>query len=137
MNSSQVAETVERDAGWADDPFLMALADRCSLTPRQLEAFLLEAASEEEGRMRFSEKARRLGVSRGTYARILQQALNNVSQSLFTVLLLSYMGMLGEERHRWFIEIGEAIRDGRLDDALSMLEEMQRRLRKRAQAADG
>lgn len=137
MGSSQVAETVERGAGWADDPFLMALAARCSLTPRQLEALLLEAGSEEGVRLRFSERARRMGVSRGTYARILQQALNNVSQSLFTVLLLSYMDMLGERRHRWFIEIGEAVRDGRLDDALAILEEMQRLIKKRIQAVDG
>jgi hypothetical protein len=77
------------------------------------------------GRRRtFEEKARLLGVSRGTYARILGQALRNVSQSLYTLLLLGYLGMLGERRFSWLMELGRALEDGEMEEALEMLAQL-------------
>ena len=39
--------------------------------------------------------------------------------------------MLGEDGYRWFIDVGEAIREGRIDEALTILEEMQGQLKRR------
>ncbi|MEM2181386.1 MAG: hypothetical protein QXK84_01630 [Nitrososphaerota archaeon] len=104
------------------------LAERCSLTERQLEALLIEA-SEETSELKLSEKAGLMGITKGSYARILSQALGNISQALFTVILLSYVGLLQDEKQKWFIELGEAVRDGRIDEAILLLEEMQTRLK--------
>jgi predicted DNA-binding protein (UPF0251 family) len=129
LESSQLVVIEEIRQKWRQDPFLRLLAHYCSLTERQLEALLIEA-SEETGELKFSEKARLMGITKGSYARILSQALRNISQSLFTIILLSYVGLLNDDRQRWFIELGEAVREGRIDDAILLLEEMQSRLRK-------
>lgn len=132
MESSQLVVIEEIRQKWRQDPFLRLLAQHCSLTERQLEALLIEA-SEETGELKFSEKARLMGITKGSYARILSQALRNISQSLFTVILLSYVGLLNDDKQRWFIELGEAVREGRIDDAILLLEEMQTRLKKLSQ----
>ncbi|MDT7877999.1 MAG: hypothetical protein RQ798_03745 [Candidatus Caldarchaeales archaeon] len=117
--SGSPAEIVEKE------PILRLLLRGSSLTRRQLEALFLEAEDYVLGRRRtFEEKARLLGVSRGTYARILGQALRNVSQSLYTLLLLGYLGMLGERRFSWLMELGRALEDGEIEEALEMLAQL-------------
>lgn len=120
--------TEELRQKWLQDPFLKLLASRCSLTERQLEALLIEASEDAED-LRLAEKARIMGITKGSYARILSQALGNISQALFTVILLSYLGLLKDDKKRWLIELGEAVREGRIDEAVLMLEEMQSRLK--------
>ncbi len=128
MECSQVAVAEELRQKWRQDPFLRLLAARCSLTERQLEALLIEASEDAED-LRLAEKARIMGITKGSYARILSQALGNISQALFTVILLSYLGLLKDDKKRWLIELGEAVREGRIDEAVLMLEEMQSRLK--------
>lgn len=128
MESSQLSVLEIIRQKWRQDPFLRLLAHHCSLTERQLEALLIEA-SEETAELNFSEKGRLMGITKGSYARILSQALRNISQSLFTVILLSYVGLLNDDRQRWFLELGETVREGRIDEAILLLEEMQARLR--------
>jgi len=128
VESSQLVILEEIRQKWREDPFLRMLAERCSLTERQLEALLIEA-SEETSELKLSEKAGLMGITKGSYARILSQALGNISQALFTVILLSYVGLLQDEKQKWFIELGEAVRDGRIDEAILLLEEMQTRLK--------
>ncbi|MEM4199214.1 MAG: hypothetical protein QW234_02765, partial [Nitrososphaerota archaeon] len=76
-----------------EDYILRALFNGSSLTRRQLEALLLEAEDYSIGRRRtFEEKAKLMGITRGSYAKILGQALRNITQSLHALLLLGYMG---------------------------------------------
>ncbi|MEM2198647.1 MAG: hypothetical protein QXE49_07565 [Nitrososphaerota archaeon] len=108
-----------------EDYILRALFNGSSLTRRQLEALLLEAEDYSIGRRRtFEEKAKLMGITRGSYAKILGQALRNITQSLHTLLLLGYMGLLGERRFSWLIEISQALEAGELYDALKILEEL-------------
>lgn len=117
-----------------EDPVLAALFRGSSLTRRQVEALLLEAEDYAAGRRRtFEEKARLMGVSRGTYAKILGQALRNISQSIHTLLLLGYLGMLGEKRFSWLLELSQALESGEIYDALKILEELAGRAKSRPQ----
>jgi hypothetical protein len=79
---------------------------------------------------KMAEKAARLGVTKGTYAKVLQQALRNVTQSVFTVLLISYLGLAGEEGCSWLVEVGQLLREGRFEEAAEVLEDVQKSLRK-------
>lgn len=139
MKESSVAELVIRSPlDRTNDPILRVLAKGSSLTRRQLEALLVELESIEGGRrISYASKARTLGVSKGTYARIVSQASKNVREAMFTVLLVSYLGLLGEDKYRWFIELGECLQDGRIEEAIGLLDEMQRRLRKVLEAHSG
>ncbi|MCS7145354.1 MAG: hypothetical protein RMJ28_07055 [Nitrososphaerota archaeon] len=116
------------------DIVLRALFSGSSLTERQLEALLLEAEDYAAGRRRtFEEKARLMGVSRGTYAKILGQALRNITQSIHTLLLLGYLGLLGERRFTWLLELSQALEAGELYDALKVLERLAEKVTGRPQ----
>jgi len=109
----------------AEDPLLRALLSGSSLTGRQLEALLLESEDHASGVKRtFEEKAYVMGISRGSYAKILGQALRNVTKSLYTLLLLGYIGLLGERRFGWLIDLSLAMEAGELQEALELLEEL-------------
>lgn len=115
----------ERGSIPGGDPILRALLSGSSLTGRQFEALRLEAEDYATGMRRtFEEKARLLGVSRGTYAKILRQALRNISQSIHTLLLLGYLGLLGERRFSWLLELSQALESGEMEDALEILERL-------------
>ncbi|MEM0482335.1 MAG: hypothetical protein QXM16_05565 [Nitrososphaerota archaeon] len=115
----------ERGSIPGEDPVLRALLKGSSLTERQFEALRLEAEDYATGiRRTFEEKARLLGVSRGTYAKILGQALRNISQSIHTLLLLGYLGLLGERRFAWLLELSQALESGEMEDALEILERL-------------
>lgn len=117
-----------------EDLVLRALFSGSSLTKRQLEALLLEAEDYSTGRRRtFEEKARIMGVSRGSYAKILGQALRNITQGLHTLLLLGYLGLLGERRFGWLLELSQALEAGELYDALKILEELAGKAMRRPQ----
>jgi hypothetical protein len=112
-----------------DDPVLRYLAKRGALTERQLQVLLAELEPANRGK-KIAEKAARLGVTKGTYAKVLQQALRNVTQSVFTVLLISYLGLAGEEGYSWLVEVGQFLREGRFEEAAEVLEDVQKSLRK-------
>jgi hypothetical protein len=112
-----------------DDSVLRYLAKRGALTERQLQVLLAELDPANRGK-KMAEKAARLGVTKGTYAKVLQQALKNVTQSVFTVLLISYLGLAGEEGCSWLVEVGQLLREGRFEEAAEVLEDVQKSLRK-------
>jgi len=118
-----------RQGAPVEDPVLQYLARRGALTERQLQVLLAELDPANRGR-KMVEKAARLGVTKGTYAKVLQQALRNVSRSVFTVLLISYLGLAGEEGCSWLVEVGQLLREGRFEEAVEVLEDVQRSLRK-------
>jgi len=83
-----------------DDPIAKILLGTSNLTKIQLETLLIDILAEnyldkslnydEKGRLRLTKVA----VSRGSFNRTLRQAKNNVTESIYTILLLSYLGII-------------------------------------------
>jgi hypothetical protein len=83
-----------------DDPITKILLKTSNLTKIQLETLLIDILAEnysdkslnydEKGRLRLTKAA----VSRGSFNRTLGQAKNNVTESIYTILLLSYLGII-------------------------------------------
>ena len=82
------------------DPFVKILLKNSNLTKIQLETLLIDVLAENvsDKRLKYDEKAnlRILAVSRGSFNRSLRQARRNVTNSIYTILLLGYLGILEE-----------------------------------------
>jgi len=86
--------------GALDDPIAKILLKTSNLTKTQLETLLIDILAEnltekslsydEKGRLRLTKAA----VSRGSFNRTLAQAKKNVTESIYTILLLSYLGVI-------------------------------------------
>jgi hypothetical protein len=83
-----------------DDPITKILLKTSNLTKTQLETLLIDILAEnclgkslnydEKGRLRLTK----IAVSRGSFNRTLRQAKNNVTESIYTILLLGYLGII-------------------------------------------
>lgn len=83
-----------------EDPITKILLKTSNLTKTQLETLLIDILAEnyldkslnydEKGRLRLTKVA----VSRGSFNRTLMQAKTNVTESIYTILLLSYLGII-------------------------------------------
>jgi len=83
-----------------EDPITKILLKTSNLTKTQLETLLIDILAEnyldkslnydEKGRLRLTKAA----VSRGSFNRTLKQAKTNVTESIYTILLLSYLGII-------------------------------------------
>jgi hypothetical protein len=98
-----------------NDPIVKILIENSNLTKTQLETFLIDILAENiSGKpLKYEEKARlRLlkgGVSRGAFNRTLRQARKNVIQSIYTVLLLGYLGILESTSLDSYIEVANKL----------------------------
>ena len=83
-----------------NDPLVKILSKNSNLTKIQLETLLIDVLAENmsDKSLKYDEKARLriLAVSRGAFNRSLRQARQNVTQSIYTILLLGYLGILEE-----------------------------------------
>jgi hypothetical protein len=83
-----------------NDPLVKTLSKNSNLTKIQLETLLIDVLAENisDKSLKYDEKAklRILAVSRGAFNRSLRQARQNVTQSIYTILLLGYLGILEE-----------------------------------------
>jgi hypothetical protein len=107
----------EMVAKMAEDRFFTELVRRSGLTKKQVETLLLDVMSQRDGiTMTSQQKAALRGVTKGAYTRTKQQALRNVQKALYTLLLLTYLGLLtlpsyqsistsGSGRPRLFLKI--------------------------------
>jgi hypothetical protein len=83
-----------------EDPIAKILLKASNLTKTQLETLLIDILAEnylakppnygEKGRLRLTK----IAVSRGSFNRTLRQAKTNVTESIYTILLLSYLGII-------------------------------------------
>jgi hypothetical protein len=97
-------KTKEKAQNWLNyslsDPLIKILSKNSNLTKIQLETLLIDVLAENmfEKGLKYDEKAklRILAVSRGAFNRTLRQARHNVTQSIYTILLLGYLGILEE-----------------------------------------
>ena len=105
------------------EPILKLLLARSNLTEAQLETLLIDLVIEDMGvsvssyemkaRYRSRKSAAKRGVSRGAFNRTLAQARRNVMRSIYTMILLSYLGLLDHRVFRPFEEIASRIEDYR------------------------
>jgi len=98
-----------------DDPIAKTLMKNSNLTKAQVETFLIDILSEKiaEKRIIYEEKAKlrllRSGVSRGAFNRTLRQARKNVIKSIYTVILLGYLGIFESPRVEPYVELANRL----------------------------
>jgi hypothetical protein len=100
-----------------NDPITQILSQNSQLTRTQLETLLIDILSENiAGKMlKYDEKARlrltRAKISRGAFNRTLKQAKENVIKSIYTVLLLGYLGVFESTTLDPYLEIANKLKD--------------------------
>ncbi len=98
-----------------DDQITKILVKNGNLTRTQVETLLIDFLAENiaEKRIKMGEKARlrltKAEISRGAFNRTLKQARKNVIQSIYTVLLLGYLGIFDGTRLDPYIEISNRL----------------------------
>ena len=96
-----------------NDPIAEILAKNSNLTKTQLETLLIDILAENisEKSLKYEEKAklRLSAVSRGAFNRTLRQARWNVIQSIYTILLLGYLGVFEDTRLDPYLEVANKL----------------------------
>lgn len=100
-----------------NDPIVQTLSQNSHLTKTQLETLLIDILAENiAGKMlKYDEKARlrltKAKISRGAFNRTLKQAKENVIKSIYTVLLLGYLGVFESTTLDPYLEIANKLRE--------------------------
>lgn len=101
-----------------NDPIASILLKYSNLTKVQFESLLIDLAVENipTNKLRYEDKAkiRTNSVSRGAFNRSLDQARKNIISSIYTLLLLSYVGLLKGPPFEDYEIIAEKLREYRL-----------------------
>jgi len=98
------------------DPVLRIMLERSSLTKAQFETFLLDQMGSEIADKRLNRHEMTLlrrdrgGITRGSFNRTLKQGRTNVSESIHTMLLLGYCGLLESPGLAPFVEASDRLR---------------------------
>ncbi|MEM4498099.1 MAG: hypothetical protein QW330_00485 [Nitrososphaerota archaeon] len=101
---------------------LKSLLKLSYLTEPQLEVLLIELGSANLGRrLALREKAKIRGVSKGAYARTMRQAIDNIKRSIYTLFLLRYLGVLGDEAVSAILEAADLLRSGMAEEATRLI----------------
>jgi predicted house-cleaning noncanonical NTP pyrophosphatase (MazG superfamily) len=99
------------------DPIVEILAKNSQLTKIQLETLLIDVLSENISgkQLKYDEKAAlrltRAKISRGSFNRTLKQSRENVIKSIYTVLLLGYLGVFETTTLDPYLEIANKLHD--------------------------
>jgi len=98
-----------------NDPIVKILAKNSNLTQTQLETLLIDflaanisgkpLKNEDKAQLRLS-KAK---ISRGAFNRTLRQARENVIQSMYTIILLGYLGLFSSTRLDPYLEVASKL----------------------------
>ncbi|MEM3622214.1 MAG: hypothetical protein QXZ02_01505 [Candidatus Bathyarchaeia archaeon] len=100
-----------------NDPIVKILAKNSQLTKTQLETLLIDILAENvSGKsLKYDEKARlrlsKAKISRGAFNRTLKQAKENVIKSIYTILLLGYLGVFEDTTLDPYLEIANKLHD--------------------------
>lgn len=103
--------------GALNDPIVKILAKNSQLTKTQLETLLIDILAENisNKQLKYDEKARlrltKAKISRGAFNRTLRQSKENVIKSLYTVLLLGYLGIFETTTLDPYLEIANKLHD--------------------------
>jgi len=98
-----------------EDPIAKILINNSFLTKTQLETLLIDIISEylTENRIKSEKKAelRLKGkISKGAFHRTLKQAKRNVIRSIYTLILLEYLGLMSYSTLQKYLELSEKIK---------------------------
>ena len=99
-----------------NDPIVKIMAGHSHLTKTQLETLLINILAESLANkpLKYDEKARlrltKAKLSRGAFNRTLSQAQDNVMKSIFTVLLLGYLGIFETTTLDPYLEIANKLK---------------------------
>lgn len=105
--------------GSLEDPIAKILAKNSSLTRTQLETLIIDVLAENisSKQLKYEEKAKlrqtKSEISRGSFNRTLRQAKINVINSIYTILLLGYFGILEDASLTPYLEIANKLKDYR------------------------
>jgi hypothetical protein len=103
--------------GALSDPIVQILAKNSQLTKTQLETLLIDVLAENlsDKQLKYDEKARlrltKAKISRGSFNRTLTQAKENVVKSVYTVLLLGYLGVFESTKLDPYLEIANKLHE--------------------------
>ena len=103
--------------GALNDPVVKILAQNSQLTKTQLETLLIDILAENlSGKMlKYDEKAKlrltKAKISRGSFNRTLKQSKENVIKSIYTVLLLGYLGVFESTTLDPYLEIANKLQE--------------------------
>jgi len=98
-----------------NDPITKILAKNSHLTKIQLETMLIDILAENIAgkQLKYDEKANlrlmKAKLSRGSFNRTLKQAKENVIKSIYTVLLLGYLGIFESTTLDPYLEIANKL----------------------------
>ncbi|MCS7124182.1 MAG: hypothetical protein NZ932_02035 [Candidatus Bathyarchaeota archaeon] len=98
-----------------EDPVVKILAKNSHLTKVQLETLLIDVLAENiAGKpIKYDEKAMlrltKAKISRGAFNRTLKQAKENVIKSIYTILLLGYLGVFETTTLDSYIEVANKL----------------------------
>lgn len=98
-----------------DDPIAKILSKSSNLTKIQLETLLIDILAENiAGKsLKYDEKARlrllKEEISRGAFNRTLKQAKKNVIKSIYTIILLGYLGIFESTQLDPYIEVASKL----------------------------
>jgi hypothetical protein len=103
--------------GALNDPIVQILAKNSQLTKTQLETLLIDILAENISgkQLNYDEKASlrltRSKISRGSFNRTLKQSRENVIRSIYTVLLLGYLGVFETTTLDPYLEIANKLHE--------------------------
>jgi hypothetical protein len=103
--------------GALNDPIVQILAKNSQLTKTQLETLLIDILAENISgkQLNYDEKASlrltRSKISRGSFNRTLKQSRENVIKSIYTVLLLGYLGVFETTTLDPYLEIANKLHE--------------------------
>jgi hypothetical protein len=103
--------------GSIKDPIVKIIAKNSHLTKTQLETLLIDILSENiAGKpLKYDDKASlrltKAKISRGAFNRTLRQAKENVIKSIYTVLLLGYLGVFDSTTLDPYLEIANKLHE--------------------------
>jgi hypothetical protein len=103
--------------GALNDPIVKILSRNSQLTRTQLETLLIDVLAESMAgkQLKYDEKARlrltKAKISRGSFNRTLKQSKENVIKSIYTVLLLGYLGVFETTTLDPYLEIAGKLKE--------------------------
>jgi len=103
--------------GALNDSIVKILAKNSHLTKTQLETLLIDFLAENISgkQLNYDEKARlrltKAKLSRGSFNRTLKQSKENIIKSIYTVLLLGYLGVFETTTLDPYLEIANKLKD--------------------------
>jgi hypothetical protein len=103
--------------GALNDPIAQILAKNSHLTKIQLETFLIDVLAENISgkQLKYDDKAAlrltKAKISRGSFNRTLKQSKENVIKSIYTVVLLGYLGVFEGTTLDPYLEIANKLHD--------------------------